>query len=49
MTLHRARDRAEALEQALGLVRRGDIVLVKGSHDLGLSILAEGLLIGREP
>ena len=44
MILHRARDRDEALARALGLIRRGDVVLVKGSHELGLSILAEALL-----
>jgi UDP-N-acetylmuramoyl-tripeptide--D-alanyl-D-alanine ligase len=49
MTLHRTRDRAEALERALGLIRPGDVVLVKGSHDLGLSILAEALLIDPGP
>jgi UDP-N-acetylmuramoyl-tripeptide--D-alanyl-D-alanine ligase len=35
---------AEAAEVALGLVRRGDAILVKGSRSVGLEVVADALL-----
>jgi UDP-N-acetylmuramoyl-tripeptide--D-alanyl-D-alanine ligase len=38
---------AEAVDVALGLVRPGDAVLVKGSRSVGLEVVAEALLAAR--
>ena len=35
---------AEAREVALGLVRPGDVILVKGSRSVGLELVAAALL-----
>ena len=39
-----ARDREEALALACDVIRPSDVVLVKGSHELGLDALADALL-----
>lgn len=44
MLVRRARDRDEALVLVRELIRPDDVVLVKGSHDLGLNAVAEALL-----
>jgi UDP-N-acetylmuramoyl-tripeptide--D-alanyl-D-alanine ligase len=44
MVVRLVADRAEALAQVRELVRPGDVVLVKASHELGLSKLAADLL-----
>jgi UDP-N-acetylmuramoyl-tripeptide--D-alanyl-D-alanine ligase len=41
---HRAADRAEGLERLAGLVRDGDVVLVKASRAVGLEDLARSLI-----
>ncbi|WP_194894226.1 UDP-N-acetylmuramoyl-tripeptide--D-alanyl-D-alanine ligase [Catenulispora pinisilvae] len=43
MAVHHVRDREEALVAARKLIRPADVVLVKGSHDLGLNALADAL------
>jgi UDP-N-acetylmuramoyl-tripeptide--D-alanyl-D-alanine ligase len=40
---HRAATAAEALELLRGLVRPGDVVLVKGSRGVGLDVVVDGL------
>jgi UDP-N-acetylmuramoyl-tripeptide--D-alanyl-D-alanine ligase len=47
MAVFHVRNRNEALAVARGLVRPSDVVLVKGSHDLGLAALADALITGR--
>jgi UDP-N-acetylmuramoyl-tripeptide--D-alanyl-D-alanine ligase len=44
MVVQRAHDRHEALALVRELIRPDDVVLVKGSHDLGLNGVAEALL-----
>jgi UDP-N-acetylmuramoyl-tripeptide--D-alanyl-D-alanine ligase len=39
-----ARTAGEAVEIALGLVRPGDAILVKGSRSVGLEVVADALL-----
>jgi len=41
---HYAATAAEALELVRGILRRGDVVLVKGSRGIGLDALVDGLL-----
>ncbi|MEY9855441.1 UDP-N-acetylmuramoyl-tripeptide--D-alanyl-D-alanine ligase [Catenulispora sp. GAS73] len=44
MVIQRARNRDEALALVGELIRPDDVVLVKGSHDLGLNAVAEALI-----
>jgi UDP-N-acetylmuramoyl-tripeptide--D-alanyl-D-alanine ligase len=44
--VHRAADATEAAEVVAGLVRPGDIVLVKASRGIGLETVAEALAHG---
>lgn len=44
MAVRHVRDREEALTVARELIRPADVVLVKGSHDLGLNNLADALI-----
>ncbi|WP_194921047.1 UDP-N-acetylmuramoyl-tripeptide--D-alanyl-D-alanine ligase [Catenulispora rubra] len=46
MVVQRARDADEALALVRELIRPDDVVLVKGSHDLGLNAVAEALIGG---